>query len=77
MCNEWVIYPNIDKLIAEIPVFIDKSKLKYDEEDLNKGKSDGDTTIYYPQPKQIFTCGAVCKNTETCKTNQQSHNNNK
>jgi G:T-mismatch repair DNA endonuclease (very short patch repair protein) len=61
VCNEWLIYLNDDKLIPEVPVFLDKSDLKYDEEDLHKGKLDGDTTIYYQQDKHTFTPDALCR----------------
>ena len=61
VCNEWLIYLNDDKLIPEVPIFLDKSDLKYDEEDLHKGKLDGDTTIYYQQDKHTFTPDALCR----------------
>ena len=61
VCNEWLIHLNDDKLIPEVPVFIDKANLQCNEDNLNKGKLDGDTTIYYQQDKHIFSCDAVCK----------------
>ena len=59
VCKEWLIYLNNDKLIPEVPVFVDKANLQCNTEDLNKGKLDGDTTIYYQQDKHIFSCDAV------------------
>ena len=61
VCNEWLIYLNDDKLIPEVPIFLDKSYFKYDEDDLHKGKLDGDTTIYYQQDKHTFTPDALCR----------------
>ena len=61
VCNEWLIHLNDDKLIPEVPIFIDKNSLNYNTDQLHKDKLDGDTTTYYQQNTNLFTTDALCK----------------
>ena len=58
------MYLNDDQLVHETPVFIEKDKLTYKEEQLHKGKLNGDTTTYYHQNTHLFTPDAICKKEE-------------
>ena len=55
------MYSNDYQLVPKKPVFIEKDKLTDTEEQLHKGKLDGDTTTYYDQNTHILTPDAVCK----------------
>ena len=61
VCEEWLMHLTDDQLVPEKLIFIEKDKLTYTEEQLHKGKLDGDIVTYYNQNTHLFKPDAVCK----------------
>jgi hypothetical protein len=61
VCKEWLLHLNDDSIIPEVPIQVEKDKIVCKECDLHCDKIDGDTKIYYPYNKHMFTVDALDK----------------
>ncbi len=59
-CKEWLIHNDDDKLLTEVPIYINTNEMKYEEKDLHKNKIGNCNKIYYKNPR-AFVPDAVDK----------------